>query len=481
MISLHYSAALFLLLALRCLADDAQVTQNLEVRLLTPLTSYLRPGSPFQAKVIGCLQAGCEPVLPVGSVVKGSVRATHSVGLGIRRERALLELDFRGCNLPDGQPAPCEADLVAVDNARERVAPGGRIEGILAASYPQSWLSGVWFRPTTGFWSRSVIGLTGASGMMYTRLAPNPFMASFIIGSRLALFRLPEPEVKLPAGTELELKVTGVPPGNREAAPAETAQVPAELTEWALDQPVEVRMRNGSLAQDIINLGFAGSAEKVIEAFSAAGWTLSDGLTPRTIARTYAAFSSMSAYPNAPVSTLHYEGRLPDLVFQKSFNSLAKRHHIRLWMVQTPAGPAWLGAATHDVAITVDWNRASLTHRIDPQIDREREKVLNDLSYAGCVAGLSRLERPNVARGPADGGRIVTDGTLAAVVLRPCRPAPERGEDLPPLKHSMAALGARRVILETRHYLIRGNAYYLAYRGARWSVASRRQTSVLDE
>ena len=42
---------------------------------------------------------------------------------------------------------------------------------------------------------------------------------------------------------------------------------------------------------------------------------------------------------------LEAEGRLPDLVFQKSFNTLAKRHHVRLWQVEVPGGTAWVGAA----------------------------------------------------------------------------------------------------------------------------------------
>jgi len=477
MSSLLFSVLLLLLVAMRCLAAEAQITQNLQVRLLNAVASYLRPGTPFEAKVIGCLQAACEPVLPPGSIVKGSVRAAHSVGLGIRRERASLELQFNSCHLPDGSEASCRADLVQIDNSREGVGRAGKIEGILAASHPHSWLSGVWFRPDDAFFPRSLIGLTGAGGMIYTHIFPNPIAASVIIGARLVLFRLPDPEVRLPAGTELELRVTGAPLASREDA----APVLEEFAEWSHRQPLEVKAKNGSLAQDIINVSFSGSAAQVIAAFSAAGWTLTDALTPRTLMRTYAAFASMSTYPNAPVSALTYEGRLPDLVFQKSFNSLAKRHHIRLWSAQGPNGPAWLGAATHDVAIGVDLSQAKFTHRIEMRIDREREKVVNDLSYAGCISGLSRLERPTAARRPADGGRIVTDGALAAVSLGACQAPADEGTGLPPLKRSMAMLGARRVILETRHYLIRGNAYYLAYRGARWGYSARRQAGIFDE
>ena len=82
--------------------------------------------------------------LPSGSTVTGKVNKSASVRFGVRRERAMLELEFDGCRLPDGTAIDCKVSLQAVDNAREKVSEN-RIEGVLAASHPYSWLSGVWF------------------------------------------------------------------------------------------------------------------------------------------------------------------------------------------------------------------------------------------------------------------------------------------------------------------------------------------------
>ena len=158
-------------------------------------------------------------------------------------------------------------------------------------------------------------------------------------------------------------------------------------------------------------------------------------------------------------------GRLPELVFQKSFNSMAKRHHIRLWEVESPDGPVWLGAATHDISIAFDWKRLVLTHRIDPSIDRERDKVLADLTFAGCVATFARVERPALA---VDSNRITTDGALHLIDPRQCQQSVVAadsgvGRKKTPLGKAML----RRTILESRQYLLRGNGYYWAYRGLR--------------
>ena len=120
-------------------------SQTMVIRLLTPIASYAPAGMRFEARVIGPeLRQGVD-FLPSGSAVTGKVNKSASVRFGVRRERALLEFEFDGCRLPDGTAIDCKVSLQAVDNAREKVREN-RIDGVLAASYPYSWLSGVWFR-----------------------------------------------------------------------------------------------------------------------------------------------------------------------------------------------------------------------------------------------------------------------------------------------------------------------------------------------
>ena len=204
-------------------------------------------------------------------------------------------------------------------------------------------------------------------------------------------------------------------------------------------------------------------------------------MTRKTFARTYAAFARMTTYPKAPVSALYYDGRLPDVVYQKSFNSLARRHHIRLWRVQTSDGEAWLGAATHDIGAAFDWNRMMTTHAIDTEIDRERQTVLNDLRESSCTAAVSFIERAGVARSSALSDKGITDGALAAVSMRECSRI--RSPDAPFIAQQRAPTTrlARRLILEGRNYVMRGNPYYWAYRGVRWSLTPRKRSGASDE
>ncbi len=453
----------------------ADPSQDVSLRLETPLASYSKPGTPFSARLLGPVDLKGSSLLPSGSRIHGIVREAHSVGLGLRRERASLALEFQGCVLPEGQSVDCDVRLLDIDNARESVRANNQIHGILAASHPYSWLNGLWFRPAAALLHRPTTGLNGAGGLIYTHLAPGPAGAATIIASRLILFRLPDSEIELPAGTDLIARLAvseTLTPSNPLASASQPA--PLALLDPLASVPHEVRRPNREAAGDIINLAFAGSSDDLSRAFEAAGWFTTDSLDARTFARTYSAFAGMKTYSRAPVSTLLYNGRPPDLVFQKSFNSLAKRHHIRLWREDNNGSPFWLGAATHDTGIAFDFGRMSFSHKIDPRIDRERSKVLSDLSAAGCLDAFQEIERPAVTRAPADGAEIVTDGVLVLASLRACDPVDSPAASLTRPRRNLALTALSRFILETRHYLTRGNAYYWTYRAVRWQFSSRR-------
>ena len=437
------------------------VSQELLVRLTTPVTTTSKAGARFEGVVTGCARADCVALLPAGSTIHGFVRQVLPVGFGVRRERASMALEFTGCRLPDGAEAPCRSELLSIDNARETVTKGNRIHGILAADHPHSLLSGVWFRPSTALVTRSLSGLNGAGKMLYSGIAPHPAFAGAILVTRLAILRLPEPEIYVPAGTDLILLVSGE--SRERSQEADPAPVLDSLTDWLADAPVRVATPDGTTAADIINFAFRGSDEELALAFVSAGWTTTDVLNKRTFARSYRAFTEMRPYPTAPVSPMRYGGRLPDRVFQKSFNTMAKRHHVRLWNVPSPEGPLWLGAATHDVGIAFDWKRLILTHRIDRELDRERDKVWADLSYAGCVTPIATVARPDLARNNA---KVSTDGALHFVEAKSCeQPVPRSSASAK--RPSLGKAILRRTILDARHYVFRGNAYYWAFRGLR--------------
>jgi hypothetical protein len=179
----------------------------------------------------------------------------------------------------------------------------------------------------------------------------------------------------------------------------------------------------------VTNLLLVGSREEVGDAFVEAGWTRARPMGLGVRLKGLWALVTTHAYKAAGVSRLELEGRPPDLVFEKQNDTLAKRHHVRLWREEAAPGgdEVWAGAATHDVGISFNRSRHTFTHRIDPHVDGEREKIVDDLELTGEVAAVSLVDRPlpPAPHGRRAGEPIETDGRMAVVVLRPAPAAPD--------------------------------------------------------
>ncbi len=449
------------------LALAAKTPPTFQVRLDAPLTSYSSPaGTTFTATVISPLEIDGQSIIPQGSLLHGTVRRALAVGYGLRHERAMLELAFHEYELADGIRYPIGARPQFMANAREQVDSRGRIKGVLAASSPQGLLRGIWYRPDDSFFPHSALGLTGVGGALWSHFSLGPFGAAGVLAARYIAFPLPEPEIQLPAGTEMRLLATNIPDDAPRTPVLPDPGVGKSLAAWLQMYSRVVTRPDGAPAGDNINLAFIGDAEELQNAFTAAGWVSTEPLTLRTFSTAYRAYNSMSGYSTAPVSTLLYQQAKPSVVFQKSFNTIAKRHHIRIWSAGVFEGQEiWLGAATHDAGVGFQLRSRTFTHKIDPQTDREREKVVTDLGFAACSEKVSFLESSPDAGSPQS-AEASTDGRLAVVWLRPC--AGDAPDDDPPLQPpgSKTKRMARRFILETRQYFLRDNMYYWAYRAA---------------
>lgn len=447
------------------------------VRLLSPLSSFSsKPGDEFQAIVVAPVEQDGRMLMPRNSIVYGRVAKTTKVGRGFIHERASMQLEFLQWQPPGGEKQAFSARLTEVDNAREQVLENGRIKGILATSGPPGLLLGMWRRPDLSMFGRASIGFSGIAHFTWLQSNFHPAMAPAIAGLRMLLVRFPEPEIHLPAGADLVLttrtrfqSLPAVPPSLLPAPPT-------ELVSLAAAQPLLTTRGTSGKSADITNLLFIGSREEVEQAFGKSGWFTADTMAPQTVLRGYRAMTTQDAYPTAPVSLLQLEGRPPDLVFQRSLNTIAKRHHIRVWKQpdQYEGREVWVAAATHDTGIQVRAAGMSYTHRIDPYIDKERRKVVEDLSFAGCVEDSDLVERPDFSDEPY--GRISTDGRMAVVRLKSCTPTVDltTASQIPPERIRPSSRLLRRFILENRHAIIRGNLYYLAYQGlSRWKHRSQ--------
>jgi hypothetical protein len=273
--------------------------------------------------------------------------------------------------------------------------------------------------------------------------------------------------------------VTNVPENAPLFSLPEVSKVPEPLATAIAELPFGVTKQHGKPGIDIINLVFIGTRQQLVHAFAVARWSVSDPLTPRSFSRSYKAYTSQVGYAAAPVSKLLYQQAEPDFVFQKSFNTIAKRHHVRVWQSEITGQELWLAAASHDVAIRFNPRTMTFAHKIDGMVDRERRKIINDLVFAECADSAGYVDRPAAVHIGTAEDVLVTDGRLAVVWLRDC--AEQHLEvSSAPLPGSSVTRLARRILLESRQYLLRGNAYYWAYRAIRWRPADSSKGSLND-
>lgn len=453
-----FCAALLALAAAVPLHAADSSTFTLEIRTRTPLRSRHNVDRQIEAELVRPLTRGREILMPAHSRLFGNIRQVRSVGIGLRRERASVEIEFTSWETPTGAREPLDATPLSIDNAREQVDARGRIQGILAASNPLGIARGLWFRPGLRL-LRTPAGLGGAS---WANLALGPAGASGMLGVRLLLTRLPDPEIDLPAGTEMTLQVHCANVQLSWGTLPEPATPDNALAEFLVEQPTDIRKADKTPVADVINVALVGSLNAVQSAFLAAGWSRTDELNGKSFKQTYRAFTERQGYAEAPVSKLYYQDRAPDLVFQKSLNSIAKRHHVRLWKMTGPSGEQiWLGAATHDITVGFNSKSFGLLHKIDENVDRERSKLSGDLEFAGATQTPVLLPRDfALDRGTQ------TDQALALMVLQTPTPATRLTQAAAP-KVSVLQRFARRIILEGRQYLFRDNPYYLAFATAR--------------
>ena len=174
---------------------------------------------------------------------------------------------------------------------------------------------------------------------------------------------------------------------------------------------------------DAINVAFIGTEEELHRMFAAAGWYAADPITLKTSVRIAADVVLHKPYAHAPVSDLFVWGRRQDAAFEQPVGDSPKqRHHVRFWCspeVDRSGEPLWLGAATYDERVELSRTTGGITHKISPEIDNERNKLVTDTARVGALDGYYWVERFHRNRQGRNGGGdpYVTDGRLAVGVI----------------------------------------------------------------
>lgn len=169
---------------------------------------------------------------------------------------------------------------------------------------------------------------------------------------------------------------------------------------------------------DPINVGLIGSREDVVSAFHEAGWYPADPITLRTSLEIIGSVMLDRPYKAAPVSPLFFEGRREDLAFEKPHGMSAdRRQHVRLWLVLASGAdgaPVWLGSATFDSGISLSRDTGQVTHKIAPNVDEERDQLIEGLNKAGVVANIYQMKGigPTLNGRNGEGDPYYSDGEI---------------------------------------------------------------------
>src|SRR5713226_7563950 len=174
---------------------------------------------------------------------------------------------------------------------------------------------------------------------------------------------------------------------------------------------------------DMVNFLILGSEDAMQKVFTAAGWVKVDADVRGTVLRGILESISKESYLTMPMSPLYLFGRSQDYgwAHAEPIKVVASRNHLRIWKAsfQVDAQTLWVGAATHDIGFERDERNNGVTHKIDPDIDLERDYVEKTLTSTGLVTEITHFlpDKPMKEARTATGGSFHSDGHVLILKL----------------------------------------------------------------
>jgi hypothetical protein len=171
-------------------------------------------------------------------------------------------------------------------------------------------------------------------------------------------------------------------------------------------------------AGDMVNFLIIGSEAAMQNAFTTAGWVKVDADVRATILHGFIESMSKESYLTMPMSQLYLFGRAQDYgwAHAEPISVVASRNHLRIWKAPflVNGQVVWVGAATHDIGFERDQRNNGLTHKIDPDIDLERDYLEKTFTSTGLVKELMHFlpESPMQEAKTATGGSFHSNGQV---------------------------------------------------------------------
>jgi hypothetical protein len=173
---------------------------------------------------------------------------------------------------------------------------------------------------------------------------------------------------------------------------------------------------------DMLNLVFVAQPEDLQQTFTRAGWVKTDDWKPIFV---WHLLRHRNHDAQLPMARLYLFGRVQDYSYALPDPNaiVTRRHHLRIWKTDyTMDGtPIWVGAASHDVAIVIAKGGHIVNHRIDPNVDAERDFVGSNLGGSVSVSRRAYLKsmRPVLEAQTSSGDSYHSDGRLLMLNLQP--------------------------------------------------------------
>ncbi len=322
------------------------------------------PGDPLEFVVATDVVEKGYIVVPAGSAASGEVAGIKHRRFGGMGGQVILKLNY--VQLPDG----------------ERIGLHAR-QAVKGCTHT----------------ARMVVGMVGAAIFFW------PVMPVFLLdrGEDSTVLK----------GTE----VVGHLDGDARVLSAALPQVdrsPSQLNEAMASVPPRVLNREGREG-DMVNLIFVAQPDDLQAAFERSGWIKVDKWRP---VMAWHLLEHRTHDGQLPMARFYMFGRVQDYAYALPDPNavMSRRHHLRIWKTdyQVNGTPVWAAAATHDIAIELGKHGRLINHRIDPDVDAERDFVGESLNTTQSVGHQQYLhgERPVYEAQTAAGEDYYSDSRI---------------------------------------------------------------------
>ena len=326
--------------------EISSIPEKLTIPEATPVTlrlaenvssAHAKVGDPLDFVVVKDVSVGGFTVIPAGTIARGSVtRVSGKRFLGIGGNVA-FKLD--SVDLVNGDPVGLRARMDVKGRSRTKLMAAAMI--------------------ATG-----VIFLPAAPVFLLTRGHDSTVVKTTEITAQI--------------DGNVSLAYAGL------LSSQENSSQLSEMMQYLLPRVFTGEGREG----DMLNLVFVAQPEDLQAAFARADWVKTDKWKLTFV---WHLMRHGTSDAQLPMARFYLFGRVQDYSYALPDPNaiMSRRHHLRIWKTDytIDGTPVWAGAPTHDVAIEIAKRGRIINHRIDPEVDAERDFIGANLTKTASLHG----------------------------------------------------------------------------------------------